>query len=101
MKEVGGFDTSYRYHADYELMLRLFSERRISSVYIPEILVRMRKGGQSNSSIGNIVKGNLESYAAARKHGVARTPWWIVRKLWMRVPQLFSRPKDYSRYDNA
>ena len=92
LREIGGFDIRFRYQADFELMLRLFSRRRISSAHIPEILVRMRTGGQSNRSVSNIIKGNLDSYTAAREHGVAKTPLWIVRKLWYRVPQLFSRP---------
>ena len=61
LKEVGGFDTRYRYHADFDLMVRLFIERKISSVYIPEVLVRMRTGGQSTRSLRNIYRGNRET----------------------------------------
>lgn len=92
LRELGGFDTSYRYHADFDLMVRLFIERRISSAYIPEVLVRMRTGGQSNRSIRNIYRGNLESYSIARQFGVARSPLWLARKLAFRVAQFFRRP---------
>jgi GT2 family glycosyltransferase len=93
LKEMGGFDTRYRYHADFDLMVRLFVERKISSIYIPEILVRMRTGGQSTHSLSNIFKGNRESMEIARRFGIGRTPLWMVRKLSYRVGQFFRRPK--------
>lgn len=92
LRELGGFDTSYRYHADFDLMVRLFIERRISSAYIPEVLVRMRTGGQSNRSIGNIIRGNRESYRIARRSGIATSPLWLARKLCYRIPQFIRRP---------
>jgi glycosyltransferase involved in cell wall biosynthesis len=93
LKEIGGFDTRYRYHADFDLMVRLFIERRITSVYIPEILVRMRTGGQSTRSLQNIYRGNRESWQIARRSGIARTPFWIARKLGYRVGQFVRRPE--------
>lgn len=92
LKELGGFDTQFRYHADFDLMVRLFIERRISSAYIPRVMVRMRTGGQSNRSIANIVRGNRESYRIARRAGVAGSPLWFARKLWYRLPQFVRRP---------
>lgn len=92
LRELGGFDTQFRYHADFDLMVRLFVERGISSVYIPEVLVRMRVGGQSNRSVGNIVRGNRESYRIARRAGVAASPIWLLRKLAYRLPQFLQRP---------
>lgn len=92
LKSLGGFDTRYRYHADFDLMVRLFIERRVSSVHIPEILVRMRTGGQSTRSLRNIYRGNRESWEIARRFGIARSPLWIARKLGYRVSQFFRRP---------
>lgn len=92
LKELGGFDTQFRYHADFDLMVRLFIEQRISSAYIPSVLVRMRTGGQSNRSIANIVRGNRESYRIARRTGIAASPLWFARKLWYRLPQFVRRP---------
>jgi len=91
LQDLGGFDTRYRYQSDFELMIRLFAKRRISAVYIPEVLVRMRSGGHSNRSLRNMLRGNLESYAAARRHGLARSPAWIIRKLSHRIGSFFAR----------
>ena len=47
--ECGGFDTSYQIAADYDAMLRYLSRGRIElAYYIPEVLVKMRMGGESN-----------------------------------------------------
>lgn len=94
LKQMGGFDTGFRYHADFDLMVRLFVERGIASTYIPDVLVRMRVGGQSNRSIRNIVRGNRESYRIARRAGIARSPFWLVRKLGYRLPQFVRRPQN-------
>jgi len=97
LKEIGGFDTRYRYQSDFEIMIRLFIQRRISSVYIPNVLVRMRTGGHTNRSLRNIVRGNLEAYAAARMHGIARSPFWILSKLRYRAVTFFMRPRSGDR----
>jgi hypothetical protein len=77
-------------------MVRLFVDRGVTSVYIPEVLVRMRTGGQSTSTPGNIYKGNRESWDIARQFGIARTPLWVARKLGYRVGQYFRRPAGYT-----
>jgi glycosyltransferase involved in cell wall biosynthesis len=92
LRELGGFNTNYRFHADFDLMVRLFIAKRISSTYLPEVLVRMRAGGHSNRSLRNIYQGNRESYVIAKQFGVATSPLWIPRKLGFRVAQFFKRP---------
>jgi glycosyltransferase involved in cell wall biosynthesis len=94
LKEIGGFDTRYRYHADFDLMARLFCERMVSSVHVPEVLVRMRTGGQSTRSLRNVWRGNRESWEIARRLGIARSPLWMARKLGYRVGQFFRRPGE-------
>ncbi len=96
LNELRGFNTRYRYHADFDLMVRLFVDRGVTSVYIPEVLVRMRTGGQSTRSPGNMYRGNYESWQIARRFGIARTPLWVARKLAYRVGQYFRRPGTHS-----
>jgi glycosyltransferase involved in cell wall biosynthesis len=92
LRELGGFDTHFRYHADFDLMVRLFIDRKIASTYIPEVLVRMRSGGHTNRSLRNVCRGNRESWIIARRYGVAASPFWIVKKLAYRVRQFLRRP---------
>jgi glycosyltransferase len=63
-QKLGYFDTSLRYAADYELMLRFMFKHQITSFYIPETLVIMKSGGKSNASIFNRYKINREDRRA-------------------------------------
>ena len=88
----GGFDLQYRLQADFELTMRLLEVHRIKSVYIPHVLVKMRLGGATNNSLANILQGNFEAYRACQKHGLAVTPFFMLRKVFSRLPQFFSKP---------
>lgn len=65
-EKLGCFNTSFRSAADYELMLRFLYKHRISVSYLPQIIVKMRSGGMSNSSISNRIKANKEDSEAWR-----------------------------------
>ena len=57
-ENFGVFNTDLRSAADYELMLRFLHKHRIKVAYLPEFIVKMRVGGQSNASDKNRVKAN-------------------------------------------
>jgi len=69
-ERVGGFDTRYRISADYDHILRLFSQPDLNPVYIPEVLVHMRTGGASNRSLGAMVAKSREDLDILRRHRV-------------------------------
>ena len=52
-ERLGYFDTSLKYAADYELMLRFMFKQPIKTFYISETLVIMKSGGKSNASFKN------------------------------------------------
>jgi glycosyltransferase len=60
----GLYNTSLRSAADYELMLRFIHKHKVSIAYLPRIITRMRAGGQSNVSLRNRLKANMEDRAA-------------------------------------
>lgn len=91
-EKFGGFDLEFRLQADFELAMRLMEVHRIRSVYIPRVLVKMRVGGATNNSLGNILQGNLEAYRACRKNGLPVTPLFMLRKILSRIPQFFRKP---------
>lgn len=66
----GLYDTSMRIAADYEAMLRYLVRGDIRLAYIPEVLVKMRVGGESNRSLSRILKKSREDYTALRRYGV-------------------------------
>ena len=69
-EKYGVFDLSFKIAADYELMLRFFEKYKIISSYVDEVFVKMRIGGESNKSIKNIIKANMESYMAWKANGL-------------------------------
>jgi glycosyltransferase len=69
-ERLGGFDTRHRIAADYDCILRFLGRGGIVPAYIPEVLVRMRLGGESNRSVGNILRKSVEDYRALRVNGV-------------------------------
>jgi glycosyltransferase involved in cell wall biosynthesis len=66
--------------ADYELMLRFLVKHRISTRYIPELLVKMSLGGVSNCSIRNRLAANWNDRRAWRVNGLRPYPWTLLFK---------------------
>ena len=67
-EKYGGFNTGLHISADYDLILRFFSRPDFVSEYLPHVIVRMRTGGVSNRSIGNILHKSREDYQAMKKN---------------------------------
>jgi glycosyltransferase involved in cell wall biosynthesis len=66
----GAYDSAYRIAADYDAVLRWFGAAGLTSAYIPEVMVKMRVGGESNRSLGRIIAKSREDYRSLRRHGV-------------------------------
>ncbi|MEO0916374.1 MAG: glycosyltransferase, partial [Pseudomonadota bacterium] len=66
----GLYDTTFQIAADYDAILRYFSQPGFKAVYIPEVFVKMRVGGESNRSLERILRKSREDYRAIRKNGV-------------------------------
>lgn len=67
---LGGYDTSFRIAGDYDAILRYFSSEGFQAAYLPEVMVRMRLGGESNRSIGRVLQKSREDYRAIRRNNV-------------------------------
>lgn len=66
----GGYDTKLRIAADYDAILRWFTRARITPVYLPRVLVKMRVGGESNRSLERIVQKSREDLTALRRNNI-------------------------------
>lgn len=91
-ERLGGFKPEYRLQGDFELTMRFLEVHGIRAKYVPEIWIRMRTGGVSNRSWRNVLRGNVEAYRAARANGLMVTPFFVLRKIFSRIPQFFARP---------
>jgi glycosyltransferase involved in cell wall biosynthesis len=94
-ERFGGFDLSYKIAGDFELMMRFLEVHKVRVIYIPEVLVKMRMGGTSNRSLGNIVKQNKEILRALKLHRFRSSIVWLMgNKLVSRGLQFLVRPKQ-------
>lgn len=66
---IGGFDTSYRIAADYDSILKFFTQRDFQTQYLPTVFVKMRLGGASNRTLKAIFKKSREDWRALRRSG--------------------------------
>lgn len=66
----GMFDTKYSISADYDFILRYFSQSSGKKVYLADSIYKMRVGGESNKNILKIIKKMHEDYRAIRKNRV-------------------------------
>lgn len=90
-EKYGYFNTDFRIAADYELMLRLLEKHRISTYYIPEVLIRMRFGGASNRSLKNMLIKSSEDYRAWKINNLDGGLHTIFLKNISKIPQFFVR----------
>ncbi|WP_373549931.1 glycosyltransferase family 2 protein [Haliscomenobacter sp.] len=86
---LGQFNTQLKTSADYELMLRFLYKHKVSSHYLPELLVRMRVGGASNQSWKKRVVANLEDRRAWKMNGLQPYFFTAVLKPLRKINQFF------------
>lgn len=89
-KKLGGFNLEYSIAADYDSILRYLFKYKISTAYIPEVLVKMRVGGASNRSIANIIQKSKEDRLALKSNNI---PWLkaLLMKNLTKIPQFFKK----------
>lgn len=81
---LGLYDTTYKIASDYEAILRYFGKGNIQSIYLPEVLVKMRVGGESNRNLGRIIQKSREDYRALRSNkmgGLTTVAWKNLSKI--------------------
>lgn len=69
-KKHGSFNLDYKIAADYDLMLRFLGKFKISTTYLPKVLVKMRWGGASNRNLGNIIQKSKEDYLILKRNNI-------------------------------
>jgi len=90
-EKYGYFNTDFEISADYEVMLRFLHRYKISTAYLPEVLVKMRLGGLSNRNFGNIIKKSSEDLLAWKVNGLKGRIDTLLLKNVSKIPQFFKR----------
>jgi len=90
-EKFGGYNTDLRSAADYEIMLRFIHKYKIRLSYLPRVITKMRSGGQSNVSIKNRIKANMEDRLAWKINGLKPGLLTLTRKPLSKVFQFLKR----------
>lgn len=91
----GLYDTNFRIAADYDAMLRYLIKGKIRLAYIPEVLVKMPVGGESNRSLTRIVRKSREDLLAIRRKHVGGMGTLALKNL-SKINQFFVHLRKYS-----
>jgi glycosyltransferase len=78
-EEHGNFNTDLVSAADYEFLLRVIHKKCINLDYLSEILIKMRSDGESNRTLKNRIRGNVEDCRAWKINELE--PYWFTRYL--------------------
>lgn len=87
-QEYGVFDLNFKIAADYDSILRYLWKNRVTTAYIPEVLINMRVGGESNRSLKNIVNKTREDLQAMKRNNLPVIKA-IIGKNFSKIPQFF------------
>mgnify|MGYP000742939334 FL=1 len=87
--KYGFFDTSYKISSDYDMMLRLLYEKKIKAKYIPEVLVKMQRGGVSNQNLKSIMLKSKEDFLIMKKYNFSLLT--LINKTLRKFSQFFRR----------
>lgn len=90
-EKYGSYNTDLRSAADYEIMLRFIHKHKIKLAYLPRIITKMRSGGQSNVSIKNRIKANMEDRMAWKINGLKPGVFTLTRKPLSKVIQFLRK----------
>jgi glycosyltransferase involved in cell wall biosynthesis len=88
---MGGYDTRFSISADYDAILRWFSMEDFRTTYIPEVLVKMRVGGESNRSLERIFLKSREDLLAVRGNHIGDIGTIALKNV-RKINQFFVRP---------
>jgi glycosyltransferase involved in cell wall biosynthesis len=91
-ERYGLFNLELSSAADYELMLRFLVRHRIKMAYIPEVLVHMRTGGVSNSTLANRLRANKMDRMAWEANELKPYPWTLTCKPLRKIGQWINKP---------
>jgi len=87
-----GFDVSFKISADFDLISRIITNKNVNSRYIPKIIVYMKSGGVTNSSLKNKLLLNYEIYKSNLKNKITANPFLLLFKVPVRLLELIKKP---------
>lgn len=90
-EKYGGYSLDLVSAADYELMLRMIQKYHAKLSYLPRVIVNMRVGGMSNSSLVNRLRANKEDRKAWVMNGLTPKSYTLLFKPLRKIIQYVKR----------
>ncbi len=84
----GAFDINFDIAADYDFILRYFSTTSAKTVYLPEVLYKMRLGGVSNRNWRKVLQKMQEDLLAIRRNNIGGLHTLAIKNL-SKIEQFF------------
>jgi len=91
IEKYGYYQNHYYTAADYEFMARYLFKNRVSSYYLPKLIVKMRMGGQSNKNIHHRLRANRRDFLAMQKNNIPFAFFVSILKPLIKVNQFFKK----------
>jgi glycosyltransferase involved in cell wall biosynthesis len=95
--KFGEYENHYFTAADYEFMARYLYTNRVSSHYLPKMIVKMRNGGLSNGSIYRRLRANRRDYLAMKRNKIPFAFFVSILKPLIKIPQ-YKRSRGQQQY---
>lgn len=83
----GCFNLALGTASDYELTIRFLLKYKVSTAYIPEVLVHMRAGGASNASLKSRLTTMRMASVAWQVNDLKPLPWTLTFRLLSKIVQ--------------
>lgn len=91
LEKYGYYQNHYYTAADYEFMARYLFKNRVSSSYLPKLIVKMRMGGQSNKNLRHRIRANRRDYLAMRKNKIPLAFFASILKPLIKLHQFYKK----------
>ena len=85
--QFGCYENHYYTAADYEFMARYLYRHKVSSFYLPKMIVKMRNGGISNNNLRGRFRANRRDYLAMKKNKIPAAFFVSILKPLIKLPQ--------------
>jgi glycosyltransferase involved in cell wall biosynthesis len=83
--EFGGYSTQFTIASDFDFLVRMFYRREIDTIFLNQVLVRMRNGGLSNSGVKSKVIIMREINQSLHNHNIFSTPFFQLGRYFIRL----------------
>lgn len=79
-RRIGPYRTDFAIAADLDMWMRLFADKSLRWIYLPEVFVEMSSNGKSLKLVNQLIFNNVEKLKALRLNGYSPNPFKLLLK---------------------